>query len=297
VHQFKKRRPFNAFTRPNVSAGAVGNGNVGGKISSTATSTEQKKNSIVWEPLHRIMSFAHDRTCDRSVYRTNGKPTANLPCDPYFGLHVYEHVSNVGVLIPCFHTSIMDTDPSEGKELPLNVFSPGIIIALKSAKFDLSVPRDNDWASVSPRMDLDLWNINNDIILRITILRGTNKVFFNDHANKSLLDGWGQEKSVELSQEDVDKWQRSGVTISVHDCSTPSKEQYQILFDLITICHFDKRFPGPPIKIEYSAQRSPDDTSDSGIPAHGILSDPLKVFTYNLDDLPLVEKQAVKSGG
>jgi hypothetical protein len=190
----------------------------------------------------------------------------------------------------------MATDLSAGKKLPLIGFSPGMIIALKSAKLDLTVPSDNDWASVSPRMDLNLWNINNDIILRITILRGTNKVFFNDHANKSLLDGWGQEKSVELSQVDVDRWRQSGVTISVHDCSTASKEQYQILFDLTTIYYFDKRFSGPTIRIEYSSQRSPDDTSDSGIPAHGILSDPLKVFTYKLDDLPLVEKQALNSG-
>ena len=191
----------------------------------------------------------------------------------------------------------MTKDLSAGKELPLSL-SPGRIIALKSAKFDLMVPRDNDWVSISPRIDLNLWNVNNDIILRITILRGTNKVFFNDHANKSLLDGWGQEKCVELSQEDVNGWQRSGVTISVHDCSTPSKEQYQILFNLTTICYFDKRLPGPPIKIEYSAQQSPDDTAcDSGKPPHGILSDPLKVLTYNLDDLPFVEKQAVKSGG
>ena len=188
----------------------------------------------------------------------------------------------------------MATDLRAGKELPLDDFSPGMIITLKSAKFDLTVPSENDQVSVSPRMDLDLRNIDNDIILRITIFRGINKVFFNDHANKSLLGGWGEEQSVELSQADVDGWRHSGVTISVHDCS---KEQYQILFDLTTMCFFDKRFTGPPIKIEYSAQQSPDGTSDSGIPAHGVLSDPLKVFTYNLDDLPLMEKQAVKSGG
>jgi hypothetical protein len=191
----------------------------------------------------------------------------------------------------------MATDLSAGNELPLDDFSSGMIIAFKSTKLDLTVPHDNDWVSVSPRMDLDLWNINNDIILRITILRGTNKVFLNDYANKNLLDGWGQEKCVELSQEDVDKWQRSGVTISVYDCSTRSKGQYHILFDLTTIYRFDTRFPGPPIKIEYSAQRSPHDTNDSGKPTHGILSDPLKVFRYNLDDLPLVEKQALNSGG
>jgi hypothetical protein len=212
--------------------------------------------------------------------------------------NVSMYVSNVrvqiGDIVPCLHTSIMAKYLSAGKELPLSLL-PGRILALKSAKLDLKIPNDNDWASASPRVDLDLCNIDNDIILRITILRGTNKVFFNDHADKSLLDGWGQEKSVELSQVDVDRWQRSGVTISVHNCPNPFKEQYQILFDLTTVCRFDKHFPGLPIKISYSTQRSPHDTNDSGIPAHGILSDPLKVFTYNLDDLPLVEQQAVGS--
>ena len=210
----------------------------------------------------------------------------------------YMYVSNVrvqiGDIIPCLHTSIMAKDLTAERELPLS-FSPGTIIALKSAKFDLTVPRNNDWASVSPRMDLNLYNIDNDIILRITILRGTNKVFFNDRANKSLLDGWRQEKSVELRQEDVDRWQRSGVTISVYNRSNPSKEQYQILFDLTTIYHFDKYFPGPAIKINYSAQRSPDDTNDSGIPTYGILSNPLKVSTYKIDDLPFMEQQALNS--
>jgi len=240
----------------------------------------------------RIVSLPHDRTRDRGL---STEPMAN-PLQIFHVTHRFTCVRTSDI-IPCFHTSIMATDLSAGKELPLSGFSSGIIIALKSAKFDLMVPRDNDWASVSPRMDLDLKNINNDIILRITILRGKNKVFFNNHTVKSLLDGWGQERSVELNRVDVDRWQRSGVTISVHDCSTSSKEQYQVLFDLITMCHFDKRIPGLPIKIEYSAQRSPDDTSDSGEPAQGMLSDPLKVLTYNLDDLPLVEKQALKSGG
>ena len=219
-------------------------------------------------------------------------------------VHTHTNVSTyinvrvqIGDVTPCFHTSIMATDLSAEKNLPLNGFSPGMIIALKSAKFDLMVPSDDDWVSVSPRMDFDLCNIDNDIVLRITILRGINKVFFTDYTSKSLLGGWGQEKSMELSQEDVDRWQRSGVTISVHNCSNPFKEQYQILFDLTTIYHFDKRFPGPAIKINYSTQRSPDDTSDSRIPAHGILSNPLKVSTYKIDDLPFVEQRAVKSGG
>ena len=209
------------------------------------------------------------------------------------------YVSNVRVQIsditPCLHTSIMATDLTAGKELPLNGFSPGMIIAFKSDKLDLMLSRDKGQVSVNPRMDLYLCNINNDIILRITIFKGKNKIFFNDRVDKSLLDGWGQEKYVELSQVDVNKWQVSGVTISVHNCSTSSKEQYHILFDLTTIYHVDKHFPGPAIKIKYSAE--PPYKSDSGIPAHSILSDPLRVFTYHLDDLPLTEKRSVQSGG
>jgi hypothetical protein len=104
----------------------------------------------------------------------------HLPCDSYSVHTKCQCVSNVrvqiGDTIPCLHTSIMAKDLSAGEKLHLRL-SPGKIVALKSAKFDLTLPRDNDWVSVSPRMDLDMWNINNDIVLRITILRGTNKVF------------------------------------------------------------------------------------------------------------------------
>ena len=132
----------------------------------------------------------------------------------------------IGDTILCLHTSIMTTDLSTGKELPLSL-SPGMIIALKSAKLDLTlVPRVDEWVPVIHRMDLDLCNIDNDIILRITFFRGTKKVIFNDCADESLLDGWEKAESVKLCQVDLDRWQRSGVTISVHDCSTPSKERY-----------------------------------------------------------------------
>ena len=65
----------------------------------------------------------------------------------------------------------------------------------------------------------------------------------------------GKAESVKLCQVDLDRWQRSGVTISVHDCSTPSKERYRILFDSTTIYHIDKRFPGPAVKVNYSAEQ------------------------------------------
>jgi len=192
----------------------------------------------------------------------------------------------------------MTTDLNSGKELPIS-FSAGMIIAFKSAKLDLTpVPRVSvdEWVPVIHKTDLDLCNIDHDIILRITFFRGSKRVFFNDRANESLSDGWGQEKSVELSQEDLDRWQRSGVTISVHDCSIPSKEQYRILFDSTTIHYIDKHFPGPATKVTYSAEQLLY-TSITGRPSRGILSDPLKIFTYNLDDLLLVDKQAVESRG
>jgi hypothetical protein len=184
----------------------------------------------------------------------------------------------------------MATDLRPGKEfplLPLLKFSAGMIIAFKSTRFDLHLQLAPTVGATRSATHLDLFNIKNDIILRITIRNGQNKVFFNDRADKSLLDGWGQEQSVDLSPVDVERWKRSGVTISVHDPSprTRSKERYQILFDLTTVFYFDKRFPEPAIKMGYSV-----------VTEYHQLSDPLKVFCYELDDLPLAERQAIESG-
>ena len=218
-------------------------------------------------------------------------------------MNVSIYISHVqiqtGNIISCFHTSIMHAsirakDLTAGNELPLD-FSRGMIIAFKSSSTFNSAISNWDQAPLINRTDIDLCNINDDIILRITLLRGENKVFFNDRAGKSLLNARGQEQSANLSPMDVNKLLYPGVTISVHDCSTPSKEQYQILFDLTTVYYFDKRFPGPPIKIIYSVQQWPH-ASTTAIRPLGILSDPLKVFTCNLDDLPVKEKQAIRSG-
>lgn len=159
--------------------------------------------------------------------------------------------------------------------------STGSVIAFKSTRFDIA---GNLGAKEAY---LDLSNKNNDIIFRLTIRRGQSRVFFNDHAAQSLIEGWGQEKSVDLNPVDVERWRRSGVTISVHTCSTYFGERYQILFDLITVFHFDSRFPGPAINIKYSTAatwfRPP-------------LSDQLEVRFYQLNTLPLAERQAIKSG-
>ncbi|KIM36576.1 hypothetical protein M413DRAFT_424693 [Hebeloma cylindrosporum] len=129
---------------------------------------------------------------------------------------------------------------------------------------------------------LDLYNDNEDIVLRITICRRQNKIFFNDHSYHSLLDGWGQEKSVDLNPVDLKRWRRSGVTISVHNCSTYLAERYQILLDLTTVYYFATRFPGPVTSIIYSTS--------------GSLSDASGVVSYPLETLPFMEREAITSG-
>jgi hypothetical protein len=183
----------------------------------------------------------------------------------------------------------MATKLSSGAVLPVNL-TAGMIIAFKSERLDLAANEGRPHASY-----LDLYSIKKDIVLRISVRRGQNKVFFNDRAHKSLLDGWGEEKSVDLRVVDVERWQRSGVTISIHNCSTDSKERYQILFDLTTVCYFDKRLLGYARMVKSSDNR---DALSLPLSARFLspLSDPLKVFTYKLEDLPLVERQAISSG-
>jgi hypothetical protein len=166
-------------------------------------------------------------------------------------------------------------------ELPLDLTS-GEIIAFKSTKFDLS-------GSIEHETHLELYNQDNDILLRIRIRRGCNKVFFNDRADKTLLDGWGSEKSVDLNPMDVATW-HSGITISVHHYS--ASEQYQILFNLTTVYTFDKRFLGPAVKVLYRQELS----DYAELWYNPQMSDPLKFFSYKLDDLPLEERKAIESG-
>jgi len=198
---------------------------------------------------------------------------------PYLSETIPTTVNNV----PCFHFSMMDTILRKNVDLPLNL-SPGMIIAFKSTEFDLTTEGPLKKAQAT----LDLYNKNNDIILRIKIQKGKNKAFFNYFARQSLVDGWGEEKSVDLNRGDIEKWRRSGVTISVHDCSTHPKGRYQILFDLITMCYFDKHFPGPVVKAIY--RESPENNSRPH------LSSSLKVVSYLLSDLSPKERQAIKCG-
>ena len=179
----------------------------------------------------------------------------------------------------------MANNLKKGDELSLNI-SEGTIIAFKSTVFDLA--KLGIFKGDAQETYLDLYNGSEDILLSIMIRRGQNKVFFNDRAAKSLVDGWGQTKSLDLSPVDVERWRRSGVTISIHDCSTRSVQRYQILFDLITLCYFEKRFPGSATKVIYSDRFAKSNRCQ--------LSDPLKVFLYTLDDLAAEERQSIVSG-
>jgi hypothetical protein len=177
----------------------------------------------------------------------------------------------------------MAKDLQKGAELRLDI-SQETIIAFKSTVFDLA--KLGIFKGGAQETYLDLYNGNDDILLSIMIRRGQNKVFLNDRASKSLVDGWGQTQSIDLSPVDVERWKRSGVTISIHDCSTRSLPRYQILFDLTTMCYFNKRFPGSAKKVTYSDRFAKSSQ----------LSDPLKVFFYKLEDLAAQERQSIVSG-
>ena len=167
----------------------------------------------------------------------------------------------------------------DGDSLPLNL-SAGMIVAFKSDKLDLiGIHRGED-----DDHSLEFFNKDDNMTLCIIFRRGHDKVFFNDMDHQQLyLEVWGVEQSVRLDPADLDKW-RSGVTISVHDCSTRSSEQYQILFDLTTVLNFRKKFLGPATYVVYRG-------GDPPLP----LSDTLRVSSYKLDDLPLAERQAMVS--
>ena len=175
----------------------------------------------------------------------------------------------------------MATNLNAGGVITLNPpAGPGTVIVFKTNRLNI--------AGGAKETCLDLYNNNEDIVLRMTIHRGQNRLFFNDRAHQSLGDGWGREKSVDLSPVDVERWHRSGVSISVHNCSTYLGERYQILFDLTTVFYFATRFPGPAITIGYSTITT--------LFQPQILSDPLEVVSYQLNTLPSRERQAITSG-
>ena len=102
----------------------------------------------------------------------------------------------------------------------------------------------------SYKFGLGLYNEKGDILLQIWF--STERIAVRDRACRSLGDGWGKSQTVDMTQVDLKGQSVLGVRVSIHHYLTDSKfGRYQILFNGITIAHFDKWFPGPATKIDY----------------------------------------------
>jgi len=168
--------------------------------------------------------------------------------------------------------------------LPLYL-ATGSVLVIKSTSFDL-VANGNSTVFRPGESHLDLYNKDDNITLRIKFRKGQKKIFCNDRASKSIGDGWGKERSTDLGPIDDGRSGYRSITISVY---TDSSHRYQILFDLTTVCYFNSRFPGPALRMTYSAWGGP-------FTEETILSNILQVKNYRICDLQPEEKQAIESG-
>jgi len=181
-------------------------------------------------------------------------------------------------------------DRLAGKNLD---FAEGMVLSFKSRKFDLTLhaasPTNHarrPQPAVRSESYIRLFNENGDILLQIMFRNGQNKIWLNDCAGKCIEDGWGKERSVDLSPVDVKRWGELGVTISVHHYSTRSGfGQYQILFNLTTICYFDKTFAGRATRVQRS------DLWNTGF-----LEESLSFYAYKISALRPEERQAILLG-
>jgi hypothetical protein len=140
----------------------------------------------------------------------------------------------------------MATILENNKKVPLK-FTSGTILVLKPGASGRQ-PHQFDMAFA-----LSLFNATGDILLHILVFQ--TRITFQDHANRSLGNGWGKEQTVDMNYNSLVGF---GDTVSIHHYLTDSKfGRYQILVNGITVCHFDKRLPGPATQISYK-----DDTSD-----------------------------------
>jgi hypothetical protein len=152
-------------------------------------------------------------------------------------------------------------------------FLQGYVVTFKSTLLDLSVPGIRE-------SFLGLYNNIDDIILRITLRGGQNKIFCDDFVWKR---GWGQERSFDL---DVVRFRDGENTISVYSSLTDSKfARYQILVNLTTVGYFDSSVRGPVECLRYSESVRSD-----------ILSNPLRVVCCAISDLQPEERRAIQSG-
>jgi hypothetical protein len=170
----------------------------------------------------------------------------------------------------------MTTQDLHKGEEDLRVYlSPGDVVTFKSTRLDLSLPGCEE-------SKLYLWNNKSDVILRITLRGGQNKIFCNDCAWGS----WGQERSFDL--DGVVRFWGGENTISVHISLTDSKlTRCQILVNLTTVGYFDSRCRGSVQQLSY-AERS--------VGHFSILSHPLRVVCCAMSELYFEEQEAIKSG-
>ena len=126
-------------------------------------------------------------------------------------------MSNSG--LPIFIMIMQDLQ--KGGELLPAYLSSGSMVAFKSTLFNLREGSARQWSC------LGLFSKNGDIILWIIFKKGQKKKFLNDCRSKSLLDGWGKERSADL---DVNVLRYQGTTIAVYNFLADFRiTRYQIL--------------------------------------------------------------------
>ena len=161
-----------------------------------------------------------------------------------------------------------------GKEALLN-FTSGTILALK--------PTPLAKALAGFEFAFSLHNQKGDILLIIGVL-STKCITLFDRAHRSLGDGWGKEQNVDMTHMDLKGQSLLEVKMAIYDYLTDSEfGRYQILFNGITIAHFEKRFTGPATKIGYWVGTA------GGPPSWD-------VDVYRIDDLVPEERLALVQG-
>ena len=106
------------------------------------------------------------------------------------------------------------------------------------------------WEPEGYKYALALCNQKGDILLHIEF--SSRGIMLNDHASRSLGDGWGKSQTVDMTRVDLNGESVLDVTVAVYHYLTESEfGRYQILLNGITIADFEKRFPGPAIGVGY----------------------------------------------
>jgi len=169
----------------------------------------------------------------------------------------------------CLHIFTMATVLEKDKKTPLN-FTSGTILALEPTPVT-KAPANYNYALV-------LHNQKGDILLHIQFSKGS--IIVVDRARRSLGDGWGKRQIVDMTHVNLKGRSVLGVKVSIHHYLTDSEfGKYHILLNGLTICHFEKRFPGPAAHITYVV-------GTAGPPSWD-------VDVYRIDDLPPEERLAL----